>query len=52
MKFEKYYLKIKLRRNITSETSDMYKLKMVFFDNGNPEEFLLFQQNCQMTLKL
>ena len=33
-----------------SEKSDMYESKMDFFDNGNPEEFLLFVKKFMMTL--
>ena len=50
-KSEKYYLKIKLRRNPTPETSYMYEFKMALFDNADLEEFLLFQWNCQFTIK-
>ena len=34
-----------------SEKLDFYKLKMSFFDHVDPEEFLLFISNFQMTLK-
>ena len=50
-KLDKYGVKIKLRRDPTSEKLDIYGLKIHFFDNGNPEEFLLFIQNFQMTIK-
>ena len=38
-KSEKYYVKIKLRRDPTSSTSDLYELKTALFDNGEPEDF-------------
>ena len=34
-----------------SENSYLYKLKMALFDNGEPEEFLSFLQNFNMTLE-
>ena len=48
---DKYCVKIKLCRDLTSKNSDPYKLKMAFFDNGKPEEVLLFVNNFNMTLK-
>ena len=36
-KLEKYYVKIKLRRNTTLEIYDMYEFKMAPFDNVNLE---------------
>ena len=50
-KWENYCVKIKLRRDPTSEKSDLYEFKMSLFDNGNTEEFLLFVWNFQMNLK-
>ena len=41
---------IKLRRDPTSSTSYLYEFKIYFFDNGEPEEFLLFVHNSNMTL--
>ena len=41
---------MKLRRNPTSNTSDLYEFRMYFFDNSRPEEFLLFVSNFNMTL--
>ena len=38
-----------MRKDPTSEKSDLYKFKMTLFDNGNPEEFFLFMQNFKMT---
>ena len=32
------------------DTSDLYKFKMDLFGNGEPEEFLLFVRNFNMTL--
>ena len=34
-----------------AEKSDLYDFKTTLFLNGDPEEFLLFLQNFQMTLK-
>ena len=41
-KVEKYCVEIKLRRDPTSEKSDLYEFKMDLFDNGDLEEFLFF----------
>ena len=38
-KSEKYFVKLKLRRDPASSTSDIYKFKMSLFGNGEPEEF-------------
>ena len=48
----KDFVKIKLGRDLTSETLDLYEIKTALFDNGNPEEFLLFVINFNMTLKV
>ena len=50
-KLDKYFVKIILRRYPTPEKSDLYEFKMSLFDNGKIEEFLLFIQNFNMTLK-
>ena len=45
---EKLYkdcVEIKLHRDIMSETSDIYELNMSLFDDGKPEELLLFVRN-------
>ena len=34
-----------------SGKSDLYEFKMIFFENGDLEEFLLFVRNFQMTLE-
>ena len=44
------YIKLKLRRDPTSSTSDLYEFRMSLFDHGKPEEFLLFVRNFQTTL--
>ena len=44
------YFKLKLPRDPTSSTSDLYEFMMYLFYHGKPEEFLLFVQNFQMTL--
>ena len=43
------YVKLKLRRYPTSSTLELYEFSMSLFDHGEPEEFLLFVQNFQMT---
>ena len=43
------YVKIKLHRYPKFSTSDIYEFRMSLFDHGEPEEFLLFVQNFQMT---
>ena len=49
-KSDKYFVKLKLSRYPTSSTSDLYDFKMSLFGSGNPEEFLLFVHNFNMTL--
>ena len=49
-KSDKYLLKMKLRRDPTSSTTDLYEFKMSLFDNGNPEEFLLLVRKFNTTL--
>ena len=39
-KLDKYCVEIKLRRDPTSENSDLFEFKMEFFDNGETEELL------------
>ena len=41
----------KLRRDPMTETSELYELKMAFFDNIKPEQFLLFINNSNMTIE-
>ena len=48
---DKYCVQIKLRRDMMSQNSDLYENKMALFDNGDPEEFLLFIRNFNMFLK-
>ena len=50
-KLDKDFVKLKLRRDPTPEKSDLYEFKMALFNNGNPEEFLLFVCNFNMTIK-
>ena len=40
-----------LRRDPKSENLCLYELKMTLFDNGKPEEFLLFFRDFNMTLE-
>ena len=47
----KDFVKIKFYRDPTSEKLDLYEFKTALFDNSNPEEFLLFVRNFQITLK-
>ena len=49
-KSDKYSVKLKLLRDTTSSTSDLFEFKMSFFKHGEPEEFLLFIHNFNMTL--
>ena len=37
-----YYVKLKLSRDPTYSMSELYELRMFLFENGMPEEFLLF----------
>ena len=41
-KSEKDFVKLKLRKDPTSATSDLYEFNMALFDNGDLEEFLFF----------
>ena len=50
-KSDKDFVNIKLRRDLTSEKSDLYELKMALFEKGKIEEFLLFIHNFNMNLK-
>ena len=50
-KLDKDFVKLKLRRDPTSENLDLYELKTDFFDNGKPEAFLLFVHNFNITLE-
>ena len=49
-KSNKYFVKLKFCRDHTSSTSDLYYFRMYLFDDSNPEEFLLFVRNFNMTL--
>ena len=49
-KSEKYIVKLKVHRDPNSNTSDLYDFRILFFDHGKPEEFLLFVWNFNMTL--
>ena len=48
---KKYCVKIKLRRDPTSEKLYLYKLKMALFDTGKPEVLFWFIKNFNMTLE-
>ena len=50
-KSDKDCVKIKFHRYPTSKKSDLYKIKLALFDDGKPEEFLLFIRNFNMTLE-
>ena len=50
-KLDKYFVNIKLLRYPTSQKSDLYELKIAFFYNYEPEEFLLFLQKFETTLE-
>ena len=47
---EKDIVKLKLHRETISDNPDLYEFKISLFDNGGPEEFLLFIFNFNMTL--
>ena len=49
-KSDKDFVKLKLRRDPTSSTSDLYAFKISLFDHVDPEEFLLFIRNFNITL--
>ena len=49
-KSDEYYVKLKLCIDPTSSTSDIYEFRMSLFDHGEPEDFLFFVQNFNMTL--
>ena len=38
-KLDKDFVKLKLRRDLTSEKLDIYEFKMALFGNGETEEF-------------
>ena len=44
-------MNIKFCRNLISENLDLYELKMALFENGDPDELLLFVINSKMTLE-
>ena len=47
---DKDLVHIKLHRYPTSSTLDLYEFKMSLFDHGDPEEFMLFVRNFNMSL--
>ena len=47
---DKDIVKLKLRRDPTSSTSDIYEFSMSLFENGDMEEFLLFVSNFNTTV--
>ena len=47
---DNFFVKLKLHRYPASSMSDLYEFKMSLFGNGEPEEFLLFVRNFNMTL--
>ena len=50
-KLDKDCVKIKLHGYPTPEKLDIYELKMDFFDIGEPQDFLLFVRNFQITFE-
>ena len=48
-KSDKDIIILKLRRDPTSRTSDLYEFKIYLFDNGKTEEFFLFILNFNIT---
>ena len=49
-KSDKDFVKMRLCRDTMESTSDLYDINMYLFDNVQPEEFLLFLRNFNMTL--
>ena len=49
-KSDGYFVKLKLCRDPASSMSYLYEFKISLFDHGEPEEFLLFIYNFNMTL--
>ena len=49
-KSEEAFVKLKLPRDPKSSTSDLYAVNIYFFDNGKPEEFMLFIRNFNTTI--
>ena len=49
-KSDNYLVKLKLRRDTMSSMSDLYEFKMSLFENGYPEEFLLFVRYFNMNI--
>ena len=47
---DKYFIKLKLCRDLTSARLDLYDFKIDLFENGNTEEFLFFICNFIMTI--
>ena len=50
-KSDKNSVKLELHIDQKISTSDPYEFKMTLFGSGNPEEFLLFIHNFNMTLQ-
>ena len=50
-KLYKDCVKIKMRRDPTSEKLDLHEFKISLFDNGDMEMFFFFISNFQMTLE-
>ena len=50
-KNESDYVKFELFRDIVSSTSKTYEKNLVLFENGEPEELLVFIQDHNKTLK-
>ena len=49
-KMDKDFVKLKMRRYPTLSTLDLYDFKTSLFENGDPEEFLLFVRHFNTTL--
>ena len=47
---DKDFVKLKRFRDPTYSTSDLYEFMISLFDNGEPEDLLLFVHNFNMTL--
>ena len=49
-KSDENFVKLKLCRDPRSIMLDLYEFKMYLFENGNPEQFMLFVCNFNTTL--
>ena len=48
---DKYFVKLELHRDLRSDKSDLYQLKIALFENGDTEDFLLFVRKPNTTIE-